>query len=133
MAAAAMRPLQTEFAFTLPCGFPDERGNLHRDGVMRLATALDEIQPLTDPRVQANPAYVSILLLSRVVTQLGNLSPVSPGVVERLFAADFAYLQDLYLRVNDTGDGTGTGLIETECPSCSRRFMLDLTAGAVDG
>lgn len=117
--------LQTEFAFTLPRGYPDAQGNLHRSGVMRLATALDEVTPLEDPRVRANSAYLSILLLSRVVTRLGEISPVEPQMIEALFSADFAFLQDLYLRVND-GDGT---LIETECPSCGTRFALDLAAG----
>ena len=122
---AVARPLlQTEFAFTLPCGYVDERGELHREGTMRLATALDEIEPLRDPRVQANQAYVSILLLSRVITGLGENGPVSPAMVERLFAADFAYLQDLYVRINDTG----SSLVETSCPSCGTRFTLDVAA-----
>jgi hypothetical protein len=114
--------LQTEFDFSLPCGFVDQSGTLHRAGRMRLATALDEVESLRDPRVQANQAYLGILVLSRVITQLGSISPVSPEVVERLYSADFAYLQDLYVRVNDLG---GT-LVETECPSCGIRFSLDL-------
>ena len=114
--------LQTEFAFSLPCGYVDEHGGLHRAGTMRLATALDEVDPLRDPRVQANQAYVSILLLSRVIARLGEISPVSPAVVERLFSADFAYLQDLYVRVNDSG----SSLVETRCPSCGTRFALDV-------
>jgi hypothetical protein len=116
--------LQTEYRFTLPCGYVDEAGNLHRGGVMRLATALDEVQPLSDARVQANEAYVAILLLSRVVTQLGGMSPVPPGVIERLFAADFAYLQDLYVRMNEIGGAVG----ETQCPDCGSRFAVDLLA-----
>src|SRR3954447_21194382 len=121
--AVATAPwLQTEFEFTLPCGYVDERGTLHRGGSMRLATALDEVEPLRDARVQANGAYLGILLLSRVITSLGDISPVSPQVVERLFSPDFAYLQDLYVRLNDVG----SSLIETECPSCGTRFALDL-------
>jgi len=115
--------LQTEFAFTLPCGFIDERGDLHRQGVMRRATALDEVEPLQDPRVRANEAYVSILLLSRVITSLGTLPHVSVEVVERLFATDFIYLQDLYTRVNETSGQ----IVETQCPNCATRFVLDLT------
>ena len=115
--------LQTEFEFTLPYGYVDDRGNLHRNGTMRLATALDEVEPLRDTRVQANQAYLSILLLSRVITRLGGISPVSLAVMENLFAADFAYLQDLYVRVNDLG----TSLVETQCPSCGTHFALDLT------
>jgi hypothetical protein len=114
--------LQTEFDFSLPCGFVDQSGTLHRSGRMRLATALDEVESLRDPRVQANQAYLSILVLSRVITQLGGISPVGPEVVERLYSADFAYLQDLYVQVNDLG---GT-LVETQCPSCGTRFSLDL-------
>ncbi len=113
--------LQTEFEFTLPCGYIDEQGNLHRTGTMRRATALDEVEPLRDPRVRANEAYVSILLLGRVVTRLGTLSAVGPAVVERLFATDFVYLQELYAAVNEID----AGLIETQCPTCATRFALD--------
>lgn len=115
--------LQTEFAFTLPCGYIDERGNLHRQGVMRRATALDEVEPLQDPRVRANEAYLSILLLSRVITRLGELPRVGVEVVERLFATDFIYLQDLYTRVNETSGE----IVETQCPNCGTRFAIDLT------
>jgi hypothetical protein len=119
--------LQTEFSFTLPRGFVDEQGTLHRQGLMRLAQALDEVEPLHDPRVQQNQAYMSILLLSRVVTRLGTISPVQPGVIERLFSSDFAYLQELYIRVNDLGQQ----LVETACPSCGTRFTLDVGADAI--
>lgn len=115
--------LQTEFEFTLPCGYVDERGNLHRQGVMRRAVALDEVEPLADPRVRANAAYLSVLLLSRVVVRLGSLSSLPPAVVEQLFAPDFVYLQDLYARINETEPS----LIETRCPTCGTRFMLDPT------
>ena len=114
--------LQIEFAFTLPCGYVDEQGNLHRQGVMRRATALDEVEPLRDPRVRGNEAYLSILLLSRVVVELGAISPVPPAAIERLFATDFTYLQNLYERVNQAD----AGLVETECPTCGTRFALDL-------
>ena len=116
--------LQTEYQFTLPCGFVDDAGNLHRIGTMRLATAMDEVQPLSDARVQANEAYVAILLLSRVITHLGTIRPVSVAVIERLFAADFAYLQDLYMRMNESGGGVA----ETQCPDCGSRFAVDLLA-----
>lgn len=95
---------QTEFEFTLPCGFLDADGSLHREGVMRRATAADEILPLKDPRVQGNEAYVVIILLSRVITRLGSVPQVNPKVVENLFATDLAYLQDLYNRVNQLAD-----------------------------
>lgn len=114
--------LQTEFEFTLPCGYIDAQGNLHRQGTMRLATALDEIEPLQDARVRANEAYLSILLLSRVITRLGDIRQVSPAVIEKLFTADMTYLQDLYIQVNDGG----TSVVETQCPSCGTRFALDL-------
>jgi hypothetical protein len=114
--------LQIDFEFTLPCGYVDAQGNLHRDGVMRRATALDEVEPLQDPRVQRNQAYLPILMLSRVLVRLGTISPVTPAVVEQLFATDFVYLQDLYVRVNESG----TSLVETECPHCRTRFALDL-------
>ena len=113
--------LQTEFPFTLPCGYVDERGTLHRQGVMRVATALDEVEPAADTRVRANELYLVIVLLSRVVTRIGEISPITTAVVERLFAADFSYLQDLYMLVNRID----SGVIETECPKCRTRFMLD--------
>jgi hypothetical protein len=114
--------LRTEFHFTLPRGFVDDVGTLHRDGVMRLATALDEIQPLRDPRVQANQAYVAVVLLSRVITRLGSIEHITPSVIERLFAADFLYLQELYVRLN-TPDGS---LAETVCPDCGSTLNVDL-------
>jgi hypothetical protein len=95
--------LQTEFDFTLPRGYVDRDGNLHRAGVMRLATARDEIEPMRDPRVVDNEAYLTVILLSRVITQLGEVTQVTPKTVEGLFAADLAYLQDLYEAVNFGG------------------------------
>jgi hypothetical protein len=123
--AASPQLLRTEVEFTLPFGYVDRAGALHRQGVMRLATAVDEIQPLQDPRVQANAAYVGILLLSRVLVRLGSIAPVSPAVVEGLFSADYAYLQDLYVRMNEPG---GT-LADTRCPECGAQFTVDV-AGA---
>jgi hypothetical protein len=117
-------PLQTEFEFILPCGYVDEQGDLHRHGTMRRATALDEVAPMGDARVRTNEAYLSIVLLSRVIKRVGMISPVSADIVERLFATDFIYLQDLYTRVNDGG----SNLIETQCPVCQTRFMLNLEA-----
>jgi hypothetical protein len=114
---------QTEFAFTLPYGYVDERGNLHREGIMRRATTMDEIAPLRDPRVRANDAYLSVVLLSRVITRLGSLPAVGCDIVERLFATDFIYLQQLYMRMNENAHD----LVETQCPTCATRFMLDLT------
>lgn len=92
--------LQTEHAFTLPKGYLDADGELHRDGVMRLATARDEIEPLRDPRVRENEAYLTIIVLSRVVTKLGAVPQVTPRTIEQLFASDLTYLQDLYRIVN---------------------------------
>src|SRR6476619_7223100 len=87
---------QTEIEFTLPCGYLDEDGTLHREGVMRRATAADEILPLKDPRVAKNPAYLVVILLSRVVTRLGGVEPITPKTIESLFTTDLAHLQDLY-------------------------------------
>lgn len=93
--------LETEFAFTLPKGYVDESGQLHRHGTMRLATARDEIEPLRDPRVTgADDPYLTILVIARVITALGTLRQVTPNEVEGLFAADLAFLQDLYGIVN---------------------------------
>ncbi len=94
---------QTEYEFTLPIGFVDETGNLHRKGVMRIATAADEILPLKDSHVQQNPAYLSVIILSRVVTKLGDLSSISTKTIENLSASDFVFLQTLYNRINGEG------------------------------
>ena len=114
--------LQTEFEFTLPRGYVDQDGNLHRQGTMRLATAMDEIAPLRDPRVQNNQAYLVIILLSRVVTRLGTLPFVNTGVIENLFAADLAYLQALYRRINEEGVTT----FQVQCPECQAKVTVDL-------
>jgi hypothetical protein len=119
--------LQTEFEFTLPRGYVDGEGNVHRQGVMRLATALDEITPMRDPRVRSNQAYLVVILLARVITKLGSLRDINTGVIENLFSADLAYLQDFYRRINEAG----TSLAEVRCPSCEQSFELDL--GRVGG
>ena len=110
---------QTEYEFTLPCGYLDAEGTLHREGVMRRATAADEILPLKDPRVQKNPAYMAVLLLSRVVTRLGGVAQINPKVVEDLYATDLAYLQDLYNEVNRV-DEAGAAVM---CPQCQHEFQ----------
>jgi hypothetical protein len=121
--------LQTEFPFTLPRGYVDAEGNLHKEGVMRLATAFDEIAPLKDPRVQSNPAYLLVILLSRVVTRLGSLEVINPKVVEGLFAADLAYLQDFYRRINENGQNR----LQIECPHCDRQFEVELDSPGGSG
>lgn len=93
--------LQTEFEFSLPKGFVDEDGNIHRKGIMRLSKAIDEIVPLRDPRVQLNPAYATIIILSRVITCLGALEEVTPVIVENFFACDLNYLQKFYHQINE--------------------------------
>lgn len=107
--------LQLEHDFTLPVGLLGDDGALHRDGTMRLATAADEILPLQDPRVQRNPAYLTIILLSRVITRLEGVEPVTPHTIETLFAADLAHLQDLYNVINDVED---PGARTDVCSSC---------------
>src|SRR6266403_4810705 len=107
---------QTEYEFTLPLGYQDAQGNCHRDGTMRLATAGDEILPLKDQRVQTNPAYLVVILLSRVITRLGSLDAINPKVIEGLFASDLAYIQEFYNRIN----GTGTSAMKVVCPHCEK-------------
>ncbi len=92
--------LQTEFDFTLPKGYIDEEGNLHRKGVMRLSRAMDEITPMRDPRVKSNPAYATVLILARVITRLGALDDITPVIVEGFFACDLNYLQKFYRQIN---------------------------------
>src|SRR6266850_1458332 len=113
--------MQTEFSFTLPMGYSDSEGNLHKEGVMRLATAFDEIAPLKDSRVQNNPAYLLVILLSRVIVRLGTLDYINPKVIEELFAADLAYLQDFYPRINENGHGR----VQAQCPHCAQQFELE--------
>ncbi|MEU4569435.1 hypothetical protein [Micromonospora sp. NPDC023956] len=127
-AAAAAGP-RTEFPFTLPRGLVDGRGGVHRDGVLRLATARDEIDPQGDPRVHRNPAFLTVLLLARTVTRIGAVEPVDSTVIERLFASDLAFLQDLYRRVNQQGH-TGA---EVTCPHCGDEFAVDLAGVAPAG
>ena len=116
-----MTMLQTEYEFTLPKGFVDSEGTVHKQGVMRLATAMDEITPLRDARVKGNEAYMSVMILSRVITKLGEMTNINTGVIERMFTADLAYLQDFYRRVNEDGASLG----RVACPSCSTEFEVE--------
>ncbi len=109
---------QTEFQFTLPCGYQDEEGTLHRDGLMRRATAADEILPLKDPRVTKNPAYLVVILLSRVVVRLGSVAQINPNVIESLYATDLAYLQNLYNEINRLDEKQE----KVVCPECRSEF-----------
>jgi hypothetical protein len=111
-----------EFEFVLPRGYEDGDGVVHRAGAMRLAAALDEIEPLQDPRVQANEAYLVILLLARVVTRLGDLPAVTPYIIERLYASDLAYLQEVYQRLN----ASESVVVGAVCPNCSTQFQLQV-------
>lgn len=114
--------LQTEFEFTLPRGYVDKEGNLHKLGLMRLATAADEIFPLKDMRVKSNQAYLVIVLLARVITKLGTLPDINTGVIEGLFSADLAYLQEFYRQINENG----SSLMMATCPECNHNFAVDL-------
>ncbi|WP_129309008.1 hypothetical protein [Streptomyces sp. L2] len=114
--------LRTEFPFQLPRGYVDESGAVHRDGVMRLATARDELIPLRDVRVQENPAFLSVVLLGRVITRLGTLPLVHDGTVENMFASDLAFLQDFYRQINAEGHTRAA----VQCPHCSESFEVEL-------
>ena len=113
---------ETEFSFKLPKGYVDEEGNLHKNGKMRLATAADEIMPLKDPMVQQNPSYLSILLLSRVITKLGNMQNITPKVVENLYTVDLAFLQDMYQRINDVESPA----MKVTCKGCGKNFDVPI-------
>ena len=119
---------KTEFPFTLPKGYIDSEGKLHRNGVMRLATAKDEIVPLQDYRVQSNRAYLVIVLLSRVITKLGELAVVDTEVIENLFSTDLAYLQEFYRKINEE---QGTPKHHVACPKCAHEFDIDMATGAL--
>jgi hypothetical protein len=124
-APGAPTPLRTEFEFELPRGYVDGSGTVHRSGVMRLATARDELLPLHDDRVRENGAYLTVVLLARVVTRLGTVTDVHAGVIEDLFASDLAFLQDLYRRVNQEGHTRAA----VTCPGCHHPFTVDLAGG----
>ncbi|WP_405659794.1 hypothetical protein [Streptomyces sp. NBC_00079] len=117
--------LRTEFEFELPRGYVDEAGTLHRHGSMRLATARDELRPQIDLRVKENPAYLSVVLLSQVITRIGSITDVHAGVVERMYATDVAFLQDFYRRVNSEGHTRAA----VTCPHCEGGFEVDLSGG----
>ncbi|MEU9486540.1 hypothetical protein AB0D83_23200 [Streptomyces decoyicus] len=120
--AAVREPLRTEFEFELPRGFVDESGTVHRNGAMRLATARDELIPLRDVRVRENPAYLSVVLLGRVITRLGTLGSVHDGTVENMFASDLAFLQDFYRQINAEGHTRAA----VACPHCEESFEVEL-------
>jgi hypothetical protein len=115
--------MKSEYAFTLPRGYVDAAGQVHREGTMRLATARDEIEPLRQVEVRQNEAYLSVLLLARTITRLGEETEITPELVEGLYAADFDHLQRLYERINTNGEAVGV----VACPSCANEFEVDLT------
>ncbi|MFM7146622.1 MAG: hypothetical protein ACKOW5_09840 [Actinomycetales bacterium] len=118
--------MQTTFELVLPRGYVDVDGVVHREGTMRLATARDELLPLLDPKVKEHEAFLTLLLLGRVVTRLGTLPRVDDQVIGGLWATDLAFLQDLYRRINTEG----STMAEVSCPSCSTHFMVDVGGGA---
>src|SRR4029079_12680527 len=126
--ALTSRALRTEFPFVLPRGYVDAEGTLHRDGVMRLATARDEILPLQDYRVQSNRAYLVIVLLSRVITKIGEETHVTVDIIENLFSTDLAYLQEFYRKINEEG---GAPKHHVACPKCQHELDVDMVTGAV--
>lgn len=118
---------QTEFPFKLPRGFVDDDGNVHKEGVMRLATARDEIVPLQDYRVQSNRAYLVIVLLSRVIKKIGDIEKPTVTHIENLFSTDLAYLQEFYRRINEEGSPR----VNVSCPKCDHKLEIDMISGAL--
>ena len=125
-AARVGRRCVTEFSFVLPRGYVDASGTVHRDGVMRLATARDELVPLRDDRVRENPAYLTVVLLARVITRIGTIDDVHAGIIENLFASDLAFLQDLYRRINQEGHTRAA----VTCPTASTTSRSTSPGGA---
>jgi hypothetical protein len=123
--AAPVGGLRTEFGFELPRGYVDGSGTVHRSGTMRIATARDELVPLRDDRVRENPAYLSVVLLGRVISRLGTITDVHAGIVEEMFASDVAFLQDLYRRINSEGHTRAA----VSCPACRHQFEVDIAGG----
>jgi len=115
--------MKSEYAFTLPRGLVDSAGGVHREGVMRLATARDEIEPLRSVEVRQNEAYLTVLLLARTIVRIGDFTEITPELVEALYASDFDHLQRLYERINSDGEAVGV----VACPACSNQFEVDLT------
>ncbi|NUT93012.1 MAG: hypothetical protein HOY78_13405 [Saccharothrix sp.] len=124
-APADLSPMRTEFNFELPRGYVDDAGVVHRTGVMRLATARDELVPLRDDRVRENAAYLTVVLLARVIVRIGTVTDVHAGVVENLFASDLAFLQDMYRRINSEGHTRAA----VACPECGHGFSVDVAGG----
>jgi hypothetical protein len=124
-AQADLEPFRSAIEFELPRGYLDSSGTVHRTGVMRLATARDELVPLADDRVRENPAYLTVVLLARVIERIGSITEIHAGVVENLFASDLAFLQDLYRQINTEGH-THLGV---RCPACSHEFTVDMAGG----
>jgi hypothetical protein len=120
--SSAQDVFQTTFDFVLPRGYVDADGRVHREGTMRLATARDELVPLLDPKVRENDAFLSLVLLARVVTKLGDVPTIDDQVMGGLWATDLAFLQDLYRQINSEGHT----LIEVTCPSCATDFAVDM-------
>jgi hypothetical protein len=123
-AAGPPQGLRTEYPFTLPRGYVDQRGQVHRQGTMRLATAKDELTAHSEPHVRQQPAYLSVYLVARTVTRLGPLNVVDRVVIEQLFASDLAFLQDLYRRINQFGNTEA----DVCCPECGHEFLVDVAA-----
>jgi len=115
--------MRTEVPFTLPRGLVNDQDLVHQEGTMRLATARDEIEPLRDAEVRSNQAYLSVLLLARTVTRIGDVTDITPEVIESLYAVDFDHLQRLYERLNSDGEAVGV----VSCPECAHEFEVDLT------
>lgn len=113
--------LSTQFDFQLPRGLIDETGQLHRRGVMRLATAKDELIVQRDRRVRENSAYATLMMLSQVIMQLGTLESLQPENLENLFTQDLAYLREFYNRVNQQGNAK----VASQCPQCNTQFEVE--------
>ncbi len=118
---------KTQFPFTLPKGLVDGDGNVHTEGIMRLATAKDEIVPLQDYRVQNNRAYLVIVLLSRVIEKIGGIEHIDVKHIENLYSTDLAYLQEFYRKINEQGEAKH----DIACPSCEHAFHIDMASGAL--
>lgn len=114
-------PFKTEFEFTLPKGYVDDSGVTHKKGIMRLATAADEILPMRDARVQNNPGYLTVVLLARVVTKLGDLKMIDTHTIESLFSSDFTYLQSFYKEINEIEKP----IVSAKCPECNKNIEVE--------
>ena len=111
-----------EVEFTLPLGYMDGEGMLIRHGKMRPSTAYDELVVQDHEKNQFNKRYRDILILSQVITELGDIKLITPELIEEFFEMDFIYLQMLYKELNSSAEKKA----EVRCPACGNIDEIEM-------